>query len=223
MGLGARLARNVLGPAFTPMPATTVAAALRAGQLVSDQAFDRLYPTALRFLSFRYWTPVAVAARAAQLLAEAGATRVLDVGSGPGKFCITGALTQPVAFTGIERRPRLIEVARATAERTGAERARFVEADILRFPFARYDGFYIYNPFYEAVAPTALRIDDSVAHSPALYRQSVAGTARKLARLPIGVAVVTYHGLGGAMPSPYSRVHQETAGTDQLTLWVKIR
>src|SRR5207244_1254082 len=83
-------------PAFTdtgPMPALAVAAALRSGCPVADGVFDRMFPTELRFVSFQHWTPVAVARRAAELLVGAGARRLLDVGSGPGKFCIVGALT----------------------------------------------------------------------------------------------------------------------------------
>ena len=39
-----------------------------------------------------HWTPVHVARRAAQFLVTGPETRVLDVGSGPGKFCLVGAL-----------------------------------------------------------------------------------------------------------------------------------
>jgi SAM-dependent methyltransferase len=205
------------------MPALFVAAALKSGQLVADRTFDRVYPTELRFVSYQHWTPVDVAVRAAHLLVEAGATRILDVGAGPGKFCITGALTTTATFTGVEQRQQLVEVARAVAFRIGADRARFLHADVLRFPFHRFDGFYLYNPFYECLDPALVRIDDSVPLSPFLYKESVRTTTRKLARLPIGVPVVTYHGLGGDLPAGYSRVHEEIAGDGRLVLWIKTR
>jgi SAM-dependent methyltransferase len=205
------------------MPALVVAAALKSGHLVTDRVFDRIYPPELRFISRQYWTPVAVAARAAQLLVEAGATRILDIGSGPGKFCITGALTTDAVFTGVEQRQQLVEVARAVAYRIGAERARFLHADVLRFPFRRFDGFYLYNPFFEYLAVTGVRIDDAIGLSVPLFERSVLTTTRKLARLPVGVAVATYHGFGGVMPNSYSRVYQEGAGTDRLDLWIKTK
>jgi SAM-dependent methyltransferase len=205
------------------MPALLVASALRSGQLVSDRTFDRVYPPELRFISQQHWTPVGVAARAAHLLVEAGATRILDVGSGPGKFCLTGALTTDAVFTGVEQRQQLVEIARAVAFRIGTDRARFLHADVLRFPFRRFDGFYLYNPFYEYLDPAGVRIDDTIGLSVPLFQRSVLTTIRKLARLPIGVAVATYHGFGGLMPKSYSRAHQENAGTDLLDLWIKTR
>jgi len=203
------------------MPALVVAAALKSGQLVTDRTFDRVYPPELRFISQQHWTPVGVAARAAHLLVEAGATRILDVGSGPGKFCITGALTTKAVFTGIEHRQQLVEVARAVAFRIGIDRARFLHANALRFPFHRFDGFYLYNPFYEYLDPTGVRIDHAIGPSVPIFQRSVLTTTRKLARLPVGVAVATYHGFGGVMPETYTRVHQENAGTDRLDLWIK--
>jgi SAM-dependent methyltransferase len=203
------------------MPATFVAAVLKSGYLVADRTFDRMYPSALRFLSQQHWTPVAVSSRAAQLLVEAGASRILDVGSGPGKFCIIGALTTDAIFTGIDQRQQLVEIARAVAFRIGAGRARFLHADALRFPFRRFDGFYLYNPFYERLDPAVVPIDDTLGLSPQAFQRSVLKTTRKLARLPVGVAVVTYHGFGGVMPESYSRVHQEEAGTDRLDVWIK--
>jgi len=203
------------------MPALVVAAALKSGHPVTDRIFDRVYPPELRFISQQHWTPVGVAARAAHLLVEAGARRILDVGSGPGKFCITGALTTRAVFTGVEQRQQLVEIARAVAFRIGADRACFVHANVLRFPFQHFDGFYLYNPFYECIDPTGVAIDDALGLSVPLFRKSILSTTRKLARLPVGVAVATYHGFGGVMPKTYSRVHQENAGTDRLDLWIK--
>jgi SAM-dependent methyltransferase len=203
------------------MPALFVAAALKSGQLITDRTFDRVYPPELRFISQQHWTPVGVAARAAHLLVDAGATRILDIGSGPGKFCITGALTTEATFTGIEQRQQLVEIARAVAFRIGAARARFLHGSALRFPFHKFDGFYLYNPFYEYLDCSGVPIDQTLGLSVPLFQKSVLTTTRKLARLSVGVAVATYHGFGGVMPKTYTRVHQENAGTDRLDLWIK--
>jgi SAM-dependent methyltransferase len=163
-----------------------------------------------------------VAARAAQLLVGAGASRILDVGCGPGKFCLTGALSTDAIFTGVDQRQQLVETARAVASRIGADRARFLHADALRFPFSRFDGFYLYNPFYERLDTAVVPIDGTVGLSSLRFQTCVLTTTRKLARLPVGVAVATYHGFGGVMPESYNRVHQEEAGTDRLDLWIKM-
>ena len=54
----------------------------------SDAQLDALLPRVMRRVSSVYWTPVRVARRAAQIFDDLGVSRVLDVGSGPGKFCI---------------------------------------------------------------------------------------------------------------------------------------
>lgn len=205
------------------MPALAVASALKSGCPVADGVFDRMFPEDLRFISFQHWTPVQVARRASQLLVEAGARRILDVGSGPGKFCIVGALTTNASFTGIERRSSLVEVARQAADRSGADRAFFFRANALRFPFDYFDGFYFYNPFYEQLNPGLLQIDEANAHSAVLFRRCVLTTREKLARMPKGTAVVTYHGYGGSMAPGYCRVHEENAGDGILCLWTKVR
>ena len=88
---------------------------LRAGWELTDLEFDRVYPSWVRRLSDMHWTPVEVARRAAALLAVDPTTRVLDVGSGVGKFCLIGALTTRATFVGIEQRENLVTVARDTA------------------------------------------------------------------------------------------------------------
>jgi len=47
-------------------------------------------------MSLKQWTPLAIARKAAEFLAEPG-SKVLDIGSGIGKFCLTGAFFNPEA------------------------------------------------------------------------------------------------------------------------------
>lgn len=125
-------------------------ARLRAGEPISDEEFDAVYSSEVRSLSLRHWTPVSVARRAAYLLTGlGGATHILDVGAGPGKFCIVGALSTTAHFVGVEHRRRLVEVAQMAAVRFGADRAHVVHANLLDFDCRTFDGFYFYNPFRE--------------------------------------------------------------------------
>jgi hypothetical protein len=197
------------------------AAALKAGGVVSDRHFDAVYPVELRFISHQHWTPVDVAVRAARLLVNAGARKVLDVGAGPGKFCIIGALTTDAAYVGVERRPWLVDVARMAAVRLGADRARFAAADMIGFDFDGFDGFYLFNPFLEQIDGGLLSIDQDLVPSRAAYFHYVAAVEQKLAGLAAGTAVVTYNGFGGSMPHGYQLTQEQAAGSDSLVLWTK--
>ncbi len=199
---------------------STIAVTLKAGGVVSDRAFDQVYPADVRALSRQHWTPVRVAMRAATLLTEADATSILDVGSGPGKFCIVGALTTGASFVGVERRPHLVDVARAAAARCGVRRVRFSRANIVDFDFSGFDGFYLFNPFFEQLGDrSVLPIDGEVVRSRSLYRRYVKTIQEKLATARPGTAVVTFYGFGGNLPDGFERVHTERAGGDRLVLW----
>jgi SAM-dependent methyltransferase len=202
-------------------PPSPVADALREGGQVPDRHFDQVYPPALRALSREHWTPVRVARRAAQLLAEAEATSILDVGSGPGKFCIVGALTSSLAFAGIERRRFLVDAARSAAARLGVRDVRFTQGNMVDFDFSSHDGFYLFNPFFEQVGRRVPPIDAEVGRSAQLYRIYVGTIERKLAAARPGAAVVTYHGFGGTL-SGFRQLHREQIGAGPLTLWKKL-
>lgn len=197
------------------------AARLRSGETVSDTEFDAVYPEELRYISCHHWTPVAIACRAAQMLAETGATNVLDVGAGPGKFCIIGALTTPAYYTGIEQRPNLVQVAQVAARRFGADRAIVVRANIASFESRSFNGFYFYNPFREQIADDTLPIDHSLQRSRTLYNLYVAAASASLVRAPAGTAVVTYRGFGGPLPPQYRRVRSEGPAAAEIALWVR--
>src|SRR5262249_1643443 len=112
-------ARRIPDPRHAPAPrvhrmttaSAAVLAALRAGAALDDAAFDQLYPDAVGRLSIVHWTPVAVARRAAALLAPITGMRVLDVGAGAGKLCCLGAVVHAGTWHGIERDPALVAVA----------------------------------------------------------------------------------------------------------------
>lgn len=92
-----------------------VAAALRRHARISDSRFDCIYPESIQRASGRYWTPVDVALIAAQWLMDIKCRNVLDVGAGPGKFCIVAKLAAALSVHGIEQRASLVEAARAVA------------------------------------------------------------------------------------------------------------
>ncbi len=190
-------------------------------RLRSDLAFDDVYDERIRALSSQHWTPVAIAARAARLLTLAGATRILDVGAGAGKFCIVGALSTRAELVGVERRADLVAVARAAALQLGATRATFIHANVEALPFDGFDGVYLYNPFFEHISRHLPLVDRALERSGRAHRRVVRAIEAKLRAMSAPVVVVTYHGFGGALPRAFSHVADEPAGNDRLRLWIK--
>jgi EAL domain-containing protein (putative c-di-GMP-specific phosphodiesterase class I)/CheY-like chemotaxis protein len=222
-----RPVRTLPSAACVTSPSTELAfnarirSALKLGISVPDAQFDAFYPDGARLVSSRFWTPVDVALRAAQLLVVDRATRVLDVGSGAGKFCVIGALSTGACFTGVEHRLALVDVAREQARAWQASGARFVHARFEVIRWDEFDALYFYNPFQEGVFSRSEQLDDTVELSLARFRFDVQVTRCLLASAKIGTRVVTYHGFGGTMPQGYSLLASEKRGTDRLQLWLK--
>ena len=198
----------------------SIADELRNGDTVSDARFDRVYPVHVQESSDSHWTPIVVAKRAAQMLVVAPRSRILDVGSGAGKFCIVGALTTPGEFVGIEQRPHLAEVAQDAAKRWNVRRVSFVMGDMSRIDWRQFTGFYMFNPFYEHISEKT-RIDNTIPYSNILYERYLDTVKNKLRLAAIGTRVVTYYGFGGEMPDGYRMITREPLDCDALELWVK--
>lgn len=183
-------------------------ARLAAGEL-SDAGFDSLLPTLTRARSSYTWTPVDVARRAAQHFAERGATRVLDVGCGPGKFCIVAGLAHPnLSFCGVDHSAGLTRTARELGKGLRVSNVEIKTGNALDLPWPAFDGFYFFNPFSE----------DSKVGGNELLR-----VAELLRSAPRKSVVVTYHGLGGPIPSSYELASEERIGTGPLRVWQKVR
>lgn len=196
---------------------------LRSGAAIDDNMFDRLYPRGLRERSEVYWTPVSVALRAAALLAPEPGIHVLDVGAGCGKLCCVGALATNALWHGVERDPDLVATAYATAIALGVDhRASFTTGDMAVVEWNAFASLYFFNPFEAALLEGGL-IDEPVEQSArwASYCAAVESTEDRLAELPAGTRVVTYHGFGGKMPGNYTLDYRDAAGTGYLSLWIK--
>jgi SAM-dependent methyltransferase len=198
-------------------------ARLRDGRTARDGDFDELYPLRARAVSSAFWTPIAVARRAAELLVVDASSRVLDIGSGVGKFCIVGAAVTGARFTGVEHRESFVGIARETAVRLGVEGADFIHGRFETVDIAAYDGVYLFNPFAESLWGAEGHLDESVELSDQRFRDDVELAERLLASAKVGTRVVTYHGFGGDMPLCYRLGLREARASGSLELWVKTR
>jgi SAM-dependent methyltransferase len=175
-----------------------------------------------RAKSSQFWTPLEVARRAALTFAAFGARRVLDVGCGPGKFCIAAALACPeLEFHGIEQRPELVRTAKDLALRFQVRNVTFSEGDALLAPWENFDGFYFFNPFSESLFGVDERFDDHADFSKQRFAQALLSTEALLTRARLGTVLITYHGLTGPIPASYHLVTDDRAGSDRIHTWVQ--
>ncbi len=189
--------------------------------LESDASFDELLPPWAQKVSKVHWTPMAVATRAAELLVRDRRSRILDVGSGVGKFCHIASMTREAWFVGVEQREELVAVARELGLRLGLPQTRFIVGDAFVLDWNEFDGVYFFNPFLENIADYADSIPGHVHRSSDRYVAEVEATCVKLNELQAGGRVATYHGFGGPMPKGFERIHAEPIGSDQLEIWEK--
>lgn len=193
---------------------------LRSGFAVTDLDFDSLLAQADQLPSRRFWTPVDVALLAARWLNDAAVARVLDIGSGVGKFCVIAALASSVEVVGIEHRPRLTKAARDLADKLGvADRVEFVDGRVEEIEIAAFDALYFFNPFGENLHLQDEQLDVSVELGEDRYRADVAFAEQALRRVAVGTRVLTYHGFGGRIPFDYTLERYEQVGSGTLKMW----
>jgi len=169
--------------------------AIRSGTL-KEREFAAHVPKRFRKLSS---TPLAAAALAAGWCASRGARRLLDVGSGVGKFAIVGAAVSNLRIDGIERNAQMVEVARALAQQFGvAARVEFRAIDQHDVPLQDYDAVYVFDP------------------------PDVAAVARSLDRMRPRSHLVAYQRLDGPLLESWALLQSVGVASGRLRLWQKL-
>ena len=180
---------------------------------------SHLYPLHIQLLDKSHWSPLIIIKKACQFLAEKSGVRILDIGSGSGKFCLAGAYCKPHAFfSGVEQRRYLVDVAHAAQEKLGKMHVKFKHANFTEVDFNDYDHFYFYDPFFENL-PESTKIDDTVEHSCKLFEYYNRLLSKKLREKPIGTKIVTYRSMGFEILPGYVMVDMQM--NKQLKFWVK--
>lgn len=186
----------------------------------SDKQFNQLYPLSVQVLALRHWTSLIVARKAANFLAAENNVRILDIGSGVGKFCLGAAYYKPKAFYyGIEQRRNLVHHAETAREILHIENVSFIHGNFTQLDFKNYDHFYFYNAFYENLAGTD-KIDDSIDYTCELYNYYNRYLYKQLEQKPAGTRLATFHSLEGEVPQSYHVVGSEF--DNLLKFWIKI-
>jgi len=186
----------------------------------SDLIFNSLYPKPIEEVAEKHWTPINVAKKAAAFLATSEDVKVLDIGSGSGKFCLVAAHEHPLTtFYGVEQRQNLVDLSTELARELELENITFICDNICNIDFGKYDHFYFYNSFYENV-PGTQKIDSSIKYSEDLYNYYNRYLYKQLKTKPAGTRLVTYHSFGIEIPPGYEVVN--TDYNEFLKFWVKI-
>ncbi|MDB5030996.1 class I SAM-dependent methyltransferase [Mucilaginibacter sp.] len=184
----------------------------------NDAAFDWLYPENFQLLSLKHWTPLAIACKAAEFLAEPGA-RVLDIGSGIGKFCLAAGHHFPETFFyGVEQRHELIYLAEQAKGYTKLSNVNFIYANITQINFKEFDHFYFYNSFYENIDPEN-QIDDTIELSESLYTYYNQYLCAALDEKPSGTRLVTFHSFEKEIPPGFKLADISCNGL--MKMWIK--
>ena len=192
---------------------------LRIQKNISDEEFDAIYPFELRELSERHWTSVYVSKIAAEFLCSQGPVKVLDIGSGAGKFCFVGASLYPASeFYGVDIRENFIVISNQLKEEHVIPNTSFFQQDVLSMNLIGYDGIYFFNSFQEKIDPTS-SIDYTSSVSVEQYIQYTKHIFTELNNLPRGTKLVTYFSEGFCVPNSFRLL--ETHFKGELKFYLK--
>jgi hypothetical protein len=184
----------------------------------TDADFDLFYHEHFQLMSLKQWTPLAIARKAAEFLAEPG-SKVLDIGSGIGKFCLTGAFFNPEAtFFGVEQRHELYHYAKVAKNYTQLENVGFIHANITQINFKEFDHFYFYNAFYENIDQKNA-IDDTIETSYSLYTYYTEYLLAALKGVKTGTRLVTYQCLDEVIDINFKLAW--SSENTLLRMWIK--
>lgn len=186
----------------------------------TDSQFHALYPEPIQLLANRHWTSLNITRLVVEFLATHSGVKVLDIGSGVGKFCLAAAYYKPYAsFWGVEQREHLVHHAKTAKGILGLKNAHFIHSNITQLDFKQYDHFYFFNSFFENLMTTD-KIDDTITHSPHLYIYYHRELYKKLEQMPTGTRIATFHCLEDKMPAGYCQADAKMGNL--LKFWMKI-
>jgi SAM-dependent methyltransferase len=188
--------------------------------IYSESDFNELFPLSVRELDRYHWTPLSLAKKAAAFLAPDEGVRVLDIGSGVGKFCLAAACYFPHAFYyGVEQRKWLWDYAEAARVQLRLENVCFIHGNFTQLDLRNFDSFYFYNSFYENLSGIN-KIDDSIEYSVELYNYYSRYLFKQLRQKPKGTRLCTLCSSEDEVPPDFHVVGVDM--NDLLKFWIKV-
>lgn len=192
--------------------------ALKHQETINDEAFDLIYASEVKRLSAIHWTPVEVAIKATSWLVQKKGEKILDIGSGAGKFCLIGAITTAGHFTGVEKTKKLVDISRKIQKREHLQNVTFLHDDIKNIHLNNYSALYFYNAFHELI------LENDTLENPALIAEQMYYDYsnflyEQLETMPLNTRLVTYFGHINQVPNSYRLV--DSAFDNELKFWVK--
>lgn len=198
------------------MDQKTIAEYLRLNMPVKDKDFDMIYPLAIRKMSNRHFTEVAVAIQAAQLLVTKPKQKILDIGSGVGKFCFVAGSYTEADYTGVDYRKHFVELCTNIKIKHRFKNVNFIHNDIMNIDFTKFDSFYFFNSFQEHTDATA-KLDDTIEVNQEKYKKYFLFLKEQFENMPEGTRIVTYHVHHFQIPDSYRLVSMHFDGL--LNCW----
>lgn len=183
-----------------------------------DNSFDQLYTKPIQEIAEFHFTLVEVAVAAAAYLVDTPTSKILDIGSGAGKFCMIGAATTNGHFTGVELRSNLVRIAQDLSTKHQLNNITFIENNITNIDFKTYSAFYHFNAFYENVDPSG-EIDQTILLDKKLYKSYSQYVKNQLEKRPVGTKLATYFSYKDEVPEDYKPIKKLFGG--KLVFWEK--
>jgi tRNA A58 N-methylase Trm61 len=191
---------------------------IEKGISMKDDDFDGIYPEEVRPMAFTHFTPIEIAIRAAKFLVQKSGTKVLDIGSGAGKFCMIGSVCTNGHFTGVEQRDNLHLLAEQIFKKYQLKNINFINSNINQIEFNNYEAFYFFNPFYENIIQFE-KIDDAIDVKNDLYDEYSNYVKNQLDLMPLGTRLVTFFSAYDEVPISYQLISKDDR--QKISMWEK--
>ena len=185
----------------------------------SDFQFHQLYPFDIQLLANKHWTPLNIIQKVVPFLVPEDGVKILDIGSGVGKFCLSGAYFKSKAqFYGIEQRKNLCGYAEDAKNVLGLMNVSFIHGNFTQLDLKQYDNFYFYNSFFENINGSE-KIDNTILYSESLYDYYSQYLYNQFEKMPLGTRVATCCSWDDEIPPDYHLL--ETHSNKLLKFWIK--
>lgn len=183
-----------------------------------DNAFENALKKSVQGHSYIHWTPVEVIKTAVDWLGTDSGNKILDIGSGVGKFCLIGGLNSRAYFTGVETRKNLVDQAIELKKELNLTNVDFIHSDVINIDFSEFTSFYFYNPFCEHMALSG-GIDDQILFNEDAFYKYQDFVEAQLKQTPKGTKLVKYCSPDFDISTHFDLKDMYFEG--QLQLWIR--